>query len=126
MVKVGIQGQTLFPLTKQVVIPAGATGLSAEVDLEDFVLMAILMPAAWETAVITLQGAAESGGTFGNVYDDEGNEVTIQAAASRCIGIDEVAGALAALRYVKLRSGTGASAVDQTADRVLTLILARP
>lgn len=125
--KIGLEGKFLVEaLTKAVVIPNGATGLSAEVDLEDYVLLKIHMPAAWQAAVLTMMAAPVSGGTFYSLYDDQGNEVTIQAAASRCIGVDVAAGAIAGLRYVKFRSGTAALAVDQTADRTLTLILARP
>jgi hypothetical protein len=109
--------------TKTVVIPNGATGLSGEVDLQGYKLAAIQMPAAWQAASITLLGSNVSGGTFQNVYDDSGTEVTIAAAASRCIVIDAAAMAFAALRFMKFRSGTSAIPVDQTASRTLTLIL---
>lgn len=109
--------------TKTVTIAAGATGLSEEVDLEGYALMAIQMPDAWEAAVLTFLGATATGGTFQSVYDDQGNEVTVQAAASRCIGVDVAAGALAAIRFLKIRSGTAAVPVDQTVSRTITLVL---
>lgn len=111
--------------TKTVTIAAGATGLSGEVDLQGYQMAAIQMPDTWTAANITFQAATASGGTFQNVYDDFGGEVTVIAAASRCITIDLAALKLAALRYIKLRSGTAAVPVDQTAPRTLTLILKR-
>jgi hypothetical protein len=109
--------------TKTVVIANGATGLSGEVDLQGYKLAAIQMPAAWQAANLTFLGATESGGTFQSVYDDSGTEVTVAAAASRCIVIDAAAMSFAALRFLKFRSGTAATPVNQTADRTLTLIL---
>ena len=108
--------------TKDVVIAINQS-LSAEVDLEGFTLAAILMPSAWDAAGLTFQAADVTGGTFRDVYDDAGNEVAVSAAASRAIGIDLLAGAVAALRFIKLRSGTTGVPVTQTAARTLTLVL---
>lgn len=109
-------------VVKTAVIANGAS-LSAEVDLEGYKIVAVQMPAGWDAAALTFQASATSGGTFGNVYDDSGTEVSATVAASRVVGMDYIAGALAALRFIKLRSGTSGSAVNQTAERTLTLIL---
>ena len=45
-------------------------------------VVGITMPAAWTAANLTFQ-ASPDGSTFYNLYDDEGNEVTVTAAASR-------------------------------------------
>lgn len=111
------------PFVIKTVTIANGASLSSEVDLGGYALTAIQMPTAWTAASLTFQAATASGGTFQDVYDDLGNEITVQAAASRCIGIDAVAGALAPLRFIKIRSGTSATPVNQGADRTLILIL---
>jgi len=108
--------------TKTVTIALNGS-LSTEVDLEGYALAGLHMPADWTAAVLTFQSAPISGGTFYNVYDDQGNEVTVQAADDRAIGVDVAAGALASWRFLKIRSGTAASAVNQAAARVITLVL---
>jgi hypothetical protein len=111
---------------RTVSIAAGATGLSGEIDLEGASLMAISMPAAWTPANITFQAAsalAANGGVYQDVYDDSGSEVVVTAAAAHIITVDLNALKLAALRYIKIRSGTTATPVDQTTPRTITLIL---
>lgn len=100
-----------------------STSLSAVVDLEGYHYLAIQMPAEWTTADLTFQASSTSGGTFADVYDDAGLEISAKAAASRVIGIDLAVVKLAALRYLKIRSGTTATPVNQAAERTLTLIL---
>lgn len=108
--------------TTTAVIANGAS-LSGEIDLQGFSLQAIVMPSAWTAANLTFQASDTSGGTFNNVHDDAGAEVTVTAAASRCIGLDAVARELDGLRYVKVRSGTSGTPVNQGAERTLTLLL---
>lgn len=108
------------PVSRTVTIASGQS-LSAEVDMEEFSgSFVIVMPAAWTTANLTFQAASASGGTFQDVYDDAGTEVSVTVAASRTIGVNKPA--LAPFRYLKFRSGTSGSAVTQAAQRVLTLL----
>ncbi len=100
---------------------ANGQSLSGLVDLGPNPLLAILVPAEFDGSTLTFQGGTAN--TQSNLYDDAGNEVTVQVAASRCVGIDIVAGALAAIRYLKIRAGTSASPSVQTGDTVLTLLL---
>lgn len=106
--------------TKTVTIPAGATGLSAAVDLQNFAPVALIMPAAWQTAVITAQASMDDV-TYNNVYDDAGNERSLTVAVDRYITLSS--SDLLACRYLKLRSGTAATPVDQTAARTITLVV---
>lgn len=108
--------------TKTVTISSG-TSLSGEVDLGPYELVAIHMPAGWDAADLTFQAADSPGGTFHDLYDDDGNEVTVTAAASRAIAVKSDEKALAPLHAIKIRSGTSGVPVNQTADRTLTLIL---
>ena len=99
---------------------ASAAALSNEIDLAGSALQTILMPAAWTAAVLTFQIAEATGGTFQDVYDDSGSEVTVTVAASRAIPMPaEIAGA----RFVKIRSGTTGTPVNQGAERLIVVLL---
>ena len=116
---------------QEVAIANGAS-LSAEVDLRHHSLVAIQMPADWTAADLTFQGRPGADDTtprinetLQNVYDDAGNEVTVQADADRYIALTAaVLDALTGLGRVKVRSGTSGTPVNQGATRVLTLVLA--
>jgi hypothetical protein len=99
---------------------ANGASLSGELDIKDFVNGAIRMPSSWTAANLTFQGSEETGGTFEDIYDDSGNEATVTAAASRCLLLPA---AVMAWRYIKIRSGTSATPVNQGAERSLVLVL---
>jgi hypothetical protein len=103
--------------TRSLVIASG-TSLSPATDLGAQRLQGIQMPAAWDAANLTFQGSAD-GVTYNDVYDSAG-EHSVTAAASRMIMVD--AEKFRAIRYLKVRSGTTGVAVNQTADRTLTLV----
>jgi hypothetical protein len=111
--------ETDTPAVIDASIPAGATGLSDVIDLGGHVLVAIQMPSTWTAADLTFQVSLD-GVTFNNLYDDEGNEVKLTVAASRVVAIGEPA-LMWHSGKIKLRSGTAALAVDQTAARALKL-----
>ena len=100
---------------------ASGTSLSGEIEVKNQ-LLAIEMPAAWTAASITFQASSTSGGTYKDVYDDLGSEVTLTAGANRVITIDNNALKLASLKFIKLRSGTTATPVNQAAARVINII----
>jgi len=97
----------------------GTASLSAAVDLMGGRLVGIQMPSAWTAAGLTFQASAD-GETYADLYDDGGNEVGGSAAASRYIVFDAGAN-FEGVRWLKVRSGTAASAVNQDATRTLTL-----
>lgn len=115
-------GATSNTTTKTATIAPGVS-LSGEIDIEGFKIAAIEMPAAWTAANLTFQAASAAGGTFKNVHDDAGTEVLVTAAADRIIGLDAILPELAAIRFLKIRSGTAAIPVNQAAAMTLTLIL---
>lgn len=107
-----------------VTIPSGQS-LSSAVDLTDWILTRIDMPAAWTSAALTFQVSSD-GVNFRDYYDSDGNELSIGstvATASRAI-VPGFGGSLywwAGVRYLKLRSGTSAAPVNQAADRTIGL-----
>ena len=112
--------------TKTVTISSGQS-LSTEVDLEGYQLCAIEMPSAWDAAALTFRGSSTSGGTFKDIkangleVAEPGSNLTATAGVINSIDVNAMA--LAPIRYLKIRSGTSGSAVNQTANRTLTLIL---
>lgn len=107
--------------TETATIASGAS-LSGSIDLTGRILVAVQMPSAWTAASITFQ-ASNDGTTFDNVYDTAGTELAATVAASRYVVFDPAD--LASVRWIKLRSGTSGTPVNQAAERTLTLV-ARP
>jgi hypothetical protein len=101
------------------VIATGASE-SAIVDLGGLHLAAILMPAAWTAASITILTSYD-GANFFPAYDSAGNEITLTVAASRLVVMD-FSQTIALGNHIKLRSGTLALPVNQVAARTLSLI----
>ena len=112
--------------TQQVATILNGASQSGTIDLRDYAIAAIVMPAGWDAAAITFLASATAGGTFAAVYDDAGTEVSItsvNAVAGRVIVNKTILEQLAGLRFVKIRSGVAATPVNQTADRSITVML---
>jgi hypothetical protein len=92
-------------------------------DLADFGSLrpvAIIMPAAWTAASITLQVGSD-GQNVADMYDSTGAEYTLTVTASRFILLKPLD--FIAVRGAKLRSGTGGVPVNQGADRIIKWVL---
>ena len=93
--------------------------LSGAVDLGGRKLAAIDMPAAWTAANITFQASAD-GITYDDLYDNS-TERSLTVAASRYLM--QNIGDWVGLRYLKIRSGTSGTPVNQGASRIITLLV---
>lgn len=96
--------------------------ITASIYLRDQPLVAIQMPASWTTANLTFQGSND-GTTFFDVYNLDGDEYTVTAAAGRYIVLSPFEFQWA--RYIKIRSGTTGTPVNQSADRTIVLVTRR-
>lgn len=111
-------------------IPANEA-LSGELDLQDANFIALEMPTTWAGTSITFQAKVERGGTeadnletWRNVHSEGGGEVTWTVAANRIVvpdGID--ADILKGLRFIRVRSGTSGTPVNQNPSKQIRLIL---
>ena len=101
------------------IIDAGGS-LSPAVDLIDTRLFGFQMPSAWTTAAMTFSVSAD-GVTYNDLYDDTGAEVNLTVSASKFIVLSNPQRFLG-IRYIKVRSGTTGSAVNQAADRTIKLV----
>lgn len=106
-----------YPVNFTATIANGAS-LSGAVDLGRAVLSAVIMPAGWTAADLTFQVSADNA-TFVDLYDGNVERVVTGPAASRALNLSLD---WSAYRYVKVRSGTAAAAVNQGASRALTLV----
>jgi hypothetical protein len=79
------------------------------------------MPAAWTAAALTFQVSDDAGATWKELLDDTGTAITITgpAAGNR---LNVATGDFASAIFLKVRSGTSATPVNQAAARTLTLI----
>ena len=104
--------------TKTAVIENGGS-LSGIVDLGGRKLVAIVMPGTWTAAALTFQ-ASPDGVNFFNVYDGPTErQLTVAASYYSELNISDWIG----IRWLKIRSGTAGTPVNQAAERTLTLVI---
>ena len=99
---------------------ANGGNLSSAVDLTGQILLCIQTPAAWTAAVITLQGSAD-GDTYANLWHPLTGEVSLAAAASRIFALEPAM--FLGIRYLKIRSGTSGTPVNQGAARTIMIVM---
>jgi len=104
-----------------VTIPVGTALSNASADMQNETLVGVIMPAGWDAAALTFQGSID-GVTFGNIFTASGelSFPSADVAAGNMLAFDNHLTAL--VRFVIVRSGVSASPVNQTANRVLTLL----
>jgi len=99
---------------------ASGTSLTAAIPLGAKTLHGIAMPAAWDAAGLSFQVSADGGNTWLEMQSISA-AVAVTAAAGEYIALDPAI--WRGVNMIKVRSGTSASAVNQTADRTLSLIV---
>lgn len=100
---------------------AASSSLSSQVDIGPGYLVGLYVPANWTSANITFQASPDGGATWGELYSYLGQEWTFVAAPSTYLTVDPTQ--WRGPRSLKVRSGTAASAVNQTASVNVTLIV---
>lgn len=107
----------MFELKKAVIPAAGS--VSNSIDLEDYQFCGFQMPAGWTAANITILAATSRDGTYQPVYQ-YGIEVTEHVIAGKYCAVENPM-AFATLKYIKIRSGTETTPVNQAAEREIIL-----
>ena len=108
-------------------IPANEA-LSGGIDIGDAAFVGIEMPEGWAGTQITFQAKAKNKEDvnndpaledYDNVYDSAGNELVVTVAANRIVtDIPE----LSPLRFIRIRSGTSGTPVNQNPAREIRII----
>ena len=106
-------------MTNIPVTVANGTSLSASVDLRFAAVAGIYMSAAWTSAFLTFQ-ASSDGLTFSDIFNNDGTEYKLTVAAGQFVPFVPLE--LPGVRFLKIRSGVTGTAVNQGADRLLTLV----
>lgn len=105
-------------LVPQTAAIAAGQSLSGVVGLTEHTLHGILIPSVWTAANLTFQVSVD-GVNFAEMYDDAGNEITVQAAAGQYLALDPAR--WRAINCLKVRSGTSGSPVNQVAAAAIVL-----
>lgn len=101
-------------------ISAGAS-LSGIVNLGCLTLHGVIVPAGWAAADLTFQASNDGGVTWFEVYTATNQEVDYPNTPGTWIVIDPAL--WRGINCLRVRSGTKASPVAQTAAQVLVLVL---
>jgi hypothetical protein len=109
---------TQLPILFPVVIASGAA-LSGAIAIGPYTLVGIQMPAAWVAAGLSFQVSQDGGTTFRELQSTT-SPVAITAAAGQFIAIDPAT--WLGITYLKVRSGTSGSPVNQTNGAAITLV----
>lgn len=102
---------------------SSGTSLSNSINLGGLRFFGFLMPSGWDAAALTVLASFDNGATFvqmKSAYD--GTEITYVVSPPGFYPLPNPQ-VLAAVPMLKIQSGTSASPVNQTADRVIQLVL---
>lgn len=109
-------------IRQQVVLIASGTSLSGpSADMRNEQLVGVIMSSGWDPAAMSFRGSID-GSTWGDVFLSTGelSFPSADVAANRVLLFDSKL--TPGLRFVQVRSGLTAAAVNQTADRIITLL----
>jgi hypothetical protein len=116
----------LILLESTTVVIAQGASLSAAAFLAPKVLCGIVIPATWVTAGLTFQASGDGGITFGELLDETATAKSVSSVAGGAyteIAVDPTK--WRGISCIKVRSGTAASPVAQSAVGGVTLTLLR-
>lgn len=118
VVPMGPDGLNSQRFTQTATIADGAS-LSGVVDCSGGTLSRIGIPASWTTANLTFSTSPD-GVTFSDLYDSFGTEYTVTVGgSSRAIIVPIID--FIGVRFLKIRSGTTGTPVNQSGAKALTL-----
>ena len=112
-----------FPKVRAAIVALG-TATSGVVDLQGSVLTGIFTPSALTNSTISILAATSETGTFARINNESSQPVSIQVAtnASRPIGLDTWAMAVAPWRFIKIQTGAATSPATEAAARTFYLV----
>lgn len=110
-----------FPFSVPAVLIANGTSLSAVLEVGPGELVGIIVPNGWTAAGLSFQGSVD-GTNFFNLYDNFGAEITVAVPVTTgCLLAWDPS--VKCTVYLKIRSGTLGTPVNQGADRTLTAVI---
>lgn len=97
------------------------TSITSDINTAGLMAMGVSIPSEWDAANLTVLVSSDLGATYQPMYDGNGNEYTITAAANEYILLDP--SVFGVIRYFQFRSGTAGTPINQTANRSLIIHL---
>lgn len=97
-------------------VTLSGTTPAGPIDLSGHLLAGFYLPAGFDSTALTFQVADEEGGTYLDVYDSSGTEISVTCAAERHILIEPQT--FAGARWLKVVPDT-----SQSPDLEITLVL---
>lgn len=108
---------------RPVTIASGAS-LSGALELPDLrTIIALQMPSTWTTASLTFEVSSDGVTYVPLYYNGAEFEVTAAGGATASAGVTIEPVVFAGWPFVKVRSGTSGTPVNQAAERVLTVLI---
>jgi len=90
--------------------------VSSSHPVESYKVFGLQMPAAFTGTAITFQAAENQNGTFVDVFDESGSQISITVSTDRYIGLDAAALEIAAAMWIRLVSND-----TEVADRTVLM-----
>jgi hypothetical protein len=113
------QSNVIGPLYLETATIANGASLSGTIDTKGRTLVGIEMPAAWTAASMTYQVSMD-GANWRDLYNGDGDELTTAVSTSRFVAFSWYE--FLPVRYVKIRSGSSGTPVNQGGARTLTIV----
>jgi hypothetical protein len=110
---------------KPFTIASGAS-LSDAIDVLGWDIVALEQPESCEGTTFTMQGSIDGGVTYADIQTDAAEWSVVKSATAAQIIAIPPAKRLRGFTHVKVRSGTSASATNQTGDAACSIGLAAP
>jgi hypothetical protein len=98
---------------------ADSASLSGAIDIGTYVVCGFIPDSGWNTAALTFQ-ASFDGTTYYNLFNGASELAYAAIAASSWVAVDPAV--FMGVRFLKVRSGTSGSAVNQTGASVVTVV----
>jgi len=98
---------------------SNGTSLSPAISIGNGLLVGIAMSAGWDAASMTFQVSYDGGTTFQEMQSSSA-AISFTVALGQFIAVDPTL--WRGVNTLKVRSGTAAAPVNQTADRIINLI----
>lgn len=114
----------MYRITKSVHIDSGSAVSDDIEDLRGYRVAGVKMPSAFDGNSITFQGAVGPNDTYQDIYDSDGNELSLSVATGNYVHLGEQdVEELQGLWGIRLRAGGTGTPQSQSADRDFTIVL---
>jgi hypothetical protein len=89
---------------------ASGQQVSTSFRMADYDIPALIMPAAFTSTSVTFQGAVANSDTFKDIYDSNGNLISVVVGVDRCVSLSSVATDLFGYGFIKIKSASAEGA----------------